>query len=63
LLEEKREAWSASLEYLKQELKQLQDQSDLDTEEIVSFLEMLTKFVGLLGNAFASNIFSFSVHV
>lgn len=50
LLEEKREAWSASLEYLKQELKQLQDQSDLDTEEIESVNKDMQSLLSILEN-------------
>jgi hypothetical protein len=48
---------------VKQELKQLQDQSDPDTEEIVSFSGIVNKVCWAFSNAFASNIFSFFVDV
>ncbi|WJX54905.1 hypothetical protein P8452_40736 [Trifolium repens] len=50
LLEEKRKAWSASLEYRKQELKRLQDQSDPDAERIDSVYEDVQYMLSILEN-------------
>ncbi|KAK2372140.1 heat shock protein [Trifolium repens] len=50
LLEQKREAWSASLEHRKQHLKRLQDQSDSDTERIEIVNKHVQSMLSILEN-------------
>ncbi|WJX60314.1 hypothetical protein P8452_45538 [Trifolium repens] len=50
LLEQKLEAWSASLEHRKQHLKRLQDQSDSDTERIEIVNKHVQSMLSILEN-------------